>query len=330
MTIPSASERPAAGVRVLLSPAVTASHAAELADAFPGVTFTPLTPRAGVPAGAEDAVALLRVGLGKPQLSAVLAAAPALRWVHTSTAGFDWAWVPEIPARGIALTRSAAAYAYPIGEFTLAVVSALVKGLPLFAAAQRERLWLEHEPLDLAGLRVGVIGAGAIGTEIAWRAAALGMRLRGLKRHPGPLEHFEHVHGPGELLELLGWAQVAVVACPLTPETRGLVGAAELAAMPRGSYLVNVARGGIVDAGAVVVALESGHLAGAALDAFDVEPLPPTDPLWEAPNLLITPHTSFRSPGNLARVVAEFRANLGRFLAGEELLNTMRHPELGY
>lgn len=316
--------------RVLLSPAVPDDLREGLAARHPGVAFTPLTQSGAVPAGAEDAAAILRVGLNKPQLSAALAAAPGVRWVHTSTAGFDWAWVPEIQERGIALTRSAAAYAAPIGEFAVTLISSLAKRLPVFAEAQRRQEWLDLEPLDLRGLRVGVVGAGAIGTEVAWRAAGLGMRVRGSKRSPTPLPHYERVHAPDELPELLAWAQVVVVACPLTPETRGLIGAAELAAMAPGGYLVNVARGPIVESGALLAALESGHLAGAALDAFDTEPLEPGDPLWSAPNVVVTPHTSFKSARNLARVVDEFEANLARFLAGEELLNGMRHPELGY
>ena len=317
-------------VRVLLPAALPAAMQQELAARHPDVEFVPLTPDGAVPARGVGAEALLRVALSKPQLSAALNAALGVKWVHTSTAGFDWALVPEITERNIILTRSAAAYAVPIGEFAITLISGLVKRLPAFATAQRERAWADLEPYDLDGLQVGVVGAGAIGAETAWRGAALGMRFRATKRTQAPLPNFEHVYSPADLHELGAGSRVVVIACPLTPETRGLIGAAELAAMPPGSYLVNVARGAIVDSAALVAALDSGHLAGAALDAFETEPLPTSDPFWSAPNLLLTPHTSFKSARNLTRVVDEFEVNLKRFMAGEELLNGMRHPELGY
>ncbi len=315
---------------VLVAPAVPAQLLEGLRERHQDVRFVALGDDGAAPVDVATAHAVLRVGLNKPQLSELLQRFPDVTWVHTSTAGFDWALVPEIPERGIALTRSAAAYAVPIGEFTVALIASLVKRLPVLEAAQRERRWASVEPLDLAGLRVGIVGAGGIGHEVAWRAAALGMRVTGLQRSPRPQPHYEAVMGPDRLHELLAGSDVVVIACPLTPETRGLIGAAELAAMPAGSYLINVARGPIVVSEALVAALRSGHLAGAALDALDVEPLPEGDPLWDVPNLTITPHTSFKSPRNLERVLAEFEANLGRFLRGEPLANTMRHPELGY
>lgn len=315
---------------VLVAPAVPAALVEGLRERNPDVHFVALSAEGTAPDDLAAAHVVLRVGLGKPQLSRLLQRFPTVTWVHTSTAGFDWAMVAEIPERGIALTRSAAAYAVPIGEFTVTLIAALVKRLPALADAQRRHEWASVEPRDLEGLRVGVVGAGGIGHEVAWRAAALGMRVKGLQRTPRPQPHYEAVLGPAQLHELLAWSEVVVVACPLTPETRGLIGSAELAAMPAGSYLINVARGPIVDAAALVEALRAGHLAGAALDALDVEPLPADDPLWDAPNLSITPHTSYKSPRNLERVLSEFEANLRRFRRGEALEHTMRHPELGY
>jgi len=314
---------------VLVASAVPGDLVAGLRERNPGVDFVTLDAEGRAPNDLRTAHAILRVAVNKPQLSALLQRFPDVKWVHTSTAGFDWAMVPEIPARGIALTRSAA-YAIPIGEFTVTLIASLVKLLPGLAQAQRERRWANVEPGDLDGLRVGVVGAGSIGHEIAWRASALGMRVTGLRRTPRHQPHFEAVLGPERLHDLLAGSDVVVLACPLTPETRGLIGEVELAAMPRGSYLINVARGPVVVTEALVAALRSGHLAGAALDALDVEPLPAEDPLWDAPNLVITPHTSFKSPRNLERVVTEFETNLRRFLRGEPLENTMRHPELGY
>lgn len=317
-------------VTVLVSPAVPAPLLAGLRERNPEVAFVALNEDGTAPQELATAHAVLRVGLNKPQLSGLLRRFPAITWVHTSTAGFDWAMVPEIPERGIALTRSAAAYAVPIGEFTVALIASLVKKLPVLAGAQREHRWANEDPLDIAGLRLGVVGAGGIGHEVAWRAAVLGMQVTGLQRSPRPQLHYQDVLGPDRLHELLGSSDVVVIACPLTAETRGLIDAAAIAAMPAGSYLINVARGPVVVTAALVDALRSGHLSGAALDAFDVEPLPQDDPLWDTPNLTITPHISYKSGRNVERVLDEFEANLGRFLAGQELENTMRHPELGY
>lgn len=315
---------------VLVSSAVPKTLVEGLRETHPNVEFTMLDEDGTAPVDILHADAVLRVALSKPQLRALINRYAGIRWVHTSTAGFDWAMVPEIPERGIVLTRSASAYAIPIGEFTITLIAALVKRLADLREAQREHRWATSEPAELAGLRVGIVGAGAIGREIAWRGEALGMRITGLQRSPRPQPHYERVFGPGHLHQMLASSNVVVIACPLTNETRGLIGAAELAAMPAGSYLINVARGQVLVTSALVDALRSGHLAGAALDALDVEPLPADDALWDTPNLTITPHTSFKSPLNLERIVAEFEANLRRFEAGHELHNAMRQPELGY
>ena len=315
---------------VLLSPMVGEGHRERLRSGFPDVRFVVLGEGGAVPPDATDATALLRVALTKPDLSSALTAAPGVRWVHTSTAGFDWALVPEILERGIALTRSAASYAIPIGEFTLTLIAALAKRLPDLAQAQRERRWASLEPLELADLTVGIVGAGGIGREVAWRCRALGMRVVGTKREPTPQEHFDEVLPASALHDMLERSDVVVVACPLTPETRGLIDARALAAMKRSAYLINVARGPIVVEADLLAALHEGAIAGAAMDAFDEEPLPPTNPLWDAPNFVVTPHTSFKSPRNLDRILAEFEDNLRCFRAGQPLANALRDAALGY
>ena len=315
---------------VLLSPHVTDALRARLGERFPTVRFLGIESGGTLPPDGETADVVLRVALSKPDLSRLLRQAPAVRWVHTSTAGFDWALVPEITSRGITLTRSASSYAIAIGEFTLALIMAWAKRLPLLAEAQRERRWTSIEPLEFGDLTIGVIGAGGIGREVAWRAHALGMRVIGTKRDPTPQPHFDEVLGPARLPELLAGADVVVVACPLTPETQGLVDARALAHMRRGAFLINVARGAIVVSEDLLDALQQGRIDGAALDAFDEEPLPPDHPLWSAPNVVVTPHTSFKSPHNLGRVLGEFEDNLARFLNGEPLRHALRDAALGY
>lgn len=329
--MPAALEAPLSHpITVLLSPMVGDAHRERLRAGFPDVRFVVLGDAGSVPPEGAGATALLRVALTKPDLSSALDAAPDVRWVHTSTAGFDWALVPEILERSITLTRSAASYAIPIGEFTITLIAALAKRLPELAQAQRDRRWASLEPLELADLTVGVVGAGGIGREVAWRCNALGMRVIGTKREASPQEHFHDVLPASALHELLAQSDVVVVACPLTPETRGLIDARALAAMRSSAYLINVARGPIVVEADLVAALEAGTIAGAAMDAFDEEPLPETSPLWDAPNFVVTPHTSFKSPRNLDRILAEFEDNLRRFQAGQPLTNALRDAALGY
>ena len=315
---------------VLLSPMVGEDHRARLRGRFPSVRFVPIGTDGAVPPEGVGARALLRVGLTKPALSTALRAAPSVRWVHTSTAGFDWAMVPEVLEPGRTLTRSAASYAIPIGEFTVTLIAALAKRLPQLAAAQRERRWAVLEPLELADLTVGIVGAGGIGREVAWRCRALGMRTIATQRTPVAQPHYDDVLPASGLFDLLQRSDAVVIACPLTPETRGLIDAAALAAMRRTAFLINVARGPIVVESDLVAALRDGTIAGAAMDAFAEEPLPEASPLWDAPNFVATPHTSFKSPHNLDRVLGEFEENLERFLADQPLANALRDPTLGY
>jgi phosphoglycerate dehydrogenase-like enzyme len=315
---------------VLLSPKVTESHGARLRERFGDVRFVTLGEDAAVPPEGTSATALLRVALSKGELSTALRSAPAVRWVHTSTAGFDWALVPEITERGITLTRSASSYAIAIGEFTLALITSWAKRLPLLATAQRERRWASVDPLELADLTIGVIGAGGIGHEVAWRCAALKMRVIGTKRAPAPRPHFDMIVGPQGLDDVLAEADVVVVACPSTPETRGLIDARALSRMRPGALLINVARGAVVVTDDLVEALAERRIDAAALDAFDQEPLPADHRLWGVPNLIVTPHTSFKSPHNLERVLGEFEDNLVRFVQGEPLRNALRDATLGY
>ena len=318
------------GATVLLSPHVSAAHAEQLRQRFPTVRFATLGADGAVPEAGADATALLRVALSKDALSTALRGAPQVRWVHTSTAGFDWALVPEIEQRGITLTRSASSYAIAIGEFVVSLVCSWAKRLPQLAAAQHERRWASVEPLELADLTIGVVGAGGIGHEVAKRCQALGMRVIGTKRSAEPRPHFDLVVGPERMHEVLAEADVVVLACPLTPETRGLIDAHALAQMRPAALLVNVARGGVVVTDDLVAALEARRIDAAALDAFDEEPLPAEHLLWQVPNLIVTPHTSFKSPHNLERVLGEFEDNLTRFLAGAPLRNALRDASLGY
>lgn len=315
---------------ILVANAYKPHHLAKLREHFPELKFVQLPQDGTVPGDGKDASVLLFLALTKPELRRVLGDAPGIRWIHLSSAGFDWAMVPEVEEHHIILTRSAQAKRDAIAEFTIGLIFLASKQFPALQAAQRERLWTRPAPDFVRDKMVGVIGTGAIGCEVARLAHALGMRVIGTKRKPEPLPYFERVLPPHGLADLLGQSDFVVLACPLTAETRNLLGAVELRRMKPTAYLINIARGGIVVEDDLVRALQEGWIAGACLDVFEHEPLPPENPLWNTPNTIITPHCAYASPRNIDGVVEEFIVNLGHYLRQEPLQNTPKNPELGY
>ena len=303
---------------------------AELAAAFPDVRFVSLPKSGEVPVGASDATVLFRCTMSKPELQTALAGAPDLRWIHSCTAGFDQLMVPEIMERKLVVSRSAASHHIPIAEWVVAYILLMTKRFPELLRNQRAHVWDRIELPELGGKTVGIVGTGAIGSQVAQRCVPLGMRVIGTKRSPEPLPWFDEVLAPDQLPRLLAESDYVVLACPLTTETRGMIGADQLALMKPTAYLFNIARGGLIDTDALVAALGSGRIAGAFLDAFTQEPLPPDSPLWDVERLVITPHASSSSPEVMVRARGEFMANLRRFLAGEEVANQLREPALGY
>ena len=251
--------------------------------------------------------------------------APRLKWLHVFNAGVDHPIFAEMLGRGVRLTTSAGSTAVPIAQTAIMGLLALARGLPRWLAAQRSRQWnpeRENPPRDLQGQTAIVLGLGHIGTEVARLARALGLTVIGVRRGPRQAgDPVDELHAPSALPGLLPRADWLIIACPLTPETRGLVDARLIAALPRGAHIINVARGEIVAEPALIEALKSGHLAGAYLDVFETEPLPPDSPLWSLPNVLVTPHNSAAAAGNDGRVLAIFLDNLGRWHRGAPLLN---------
>lgn len=281
---------------------------------------------------AGDAVALLSWWTPNEIFVRVLAAAPRTRWIHTFSAGVDHLLIPEIVERDVVLTNSAGAHAVPIAEFVLMYLLAHVKRVPELLALRPEDGWEHEERLRLGELcdrTVLIVGLGKIGEEIARRAAAFGMRVLGSRRHPRPVQHVDLVVGEDGWRDLLPEADYVVIAAPLTERTRGMVDAAALARMRPGAYLINIARGPIVDTDALLAALQSGQLAGAAIDTPPIEPLPPDHPLWRAPNTWVTPHISYSSPRTMERMLDIFFENLRRFHAGEPLMNVV-DKQAGY
>jgi len=251
-----------------------------------------------------------------------LAGSPALRWVHIHSAGADRPIYQQLRARGVQVSTSSGANALVVAHTALAGVLALARRLPQLWQAQREHRWAslmgEELPRDLEGQHAVVVGWGPIGQQLARLLQALGLRVTVVRQQALPAEGFATV-AAARLREVLPGADWLLLACPLTAQTRGLVDAATLAALPAGAQLVNVARGEIVDEAALVEALRAGRLSGAFLDVFAQEPLAPESPLWALPNVIATPHSAGLSDGNAARVQRMFLDNLSRFLAGEAL-----------
>ena len=214
--------------------------------------------------------------------------APSVAWFHVGGSGIEHlgAW----DADRVSVTHSAGVLAPFLAEMALGAMLSLNLGLPRFARQQAHRAWQPRTFRALAGQTLLVVGVGHVGGAVASRAAALGMRVLGVRRSGRPHPAVHAMHRPDALPALLPQADVLSLNVRLTDETRGLIDAAALAALPRGALLLNAARGAVLDEDAALQALVAGHLGGAWLDVFQTEPLPPAHPLWRAPNLLITPH----------------------------------------
>jgi phosphoglycerate dehydrogenase-like enzyme len=264
-----------------------------------------------------------------PAFFAAVSGAEKLRWLHLFNTGTDHPVFRRFLERGVVVTNSPGANARPIAQSALAGLLALARRFPRFAEAQREREWLSSDalaaPPDLEDQTLVVVGLGAIGSEIARLARALGLRVIGVRRSPrAPDDPVDELVTPAELSGVLPRADWLALACPLSEETRGWIDAAALACLPRGACLLNVARGPIIDEPALIDALRSGALGGAYLDVFETEPLPERSPLWTLPNVILTPHASSISAGSRARQAEIFLANLERWVRRTPLAHIVR------
>jgi phosphoglycerate dehydrogenase-like enzyme len=238
---------------------------------------------------------------------------PSLRWVQALSAGCEQFPAAVLQARGVALTSAGGAHAPAVAEHAIALLLAVTRGIVPAVRAGAERQWSAVPAWELCGLTLGVLGLGSIGEAVARRAAGLGMRVVGTKRDPARYEGVaDEVFGPNGTRRVCRAADAVVVALPGGAATRNAVGEPELTAIGEG-WLVNVGRGSVVDETALAAALSSGVLRGAALDVTADEPLPASSPLWDVPNLLITPHMAWRSPRLPGRVADVVAANLAGF-----------------
>ena len=255
-----------------------------------------------------------------------------LRWIQSTGAGVDRLLTPELIASDVIVTNAQSLHAMQISEHVLAMMLALARDFQQIFLAQREHVWRPpvFHPFCLEGQTLGVVGVGGIGAALARKAHHLGMRVIGLRRHPNdPPPYLDELVGPDGLHDLLQRSDHVAMCCPLTPETRGMIGTTELQMMKSNAYIYNIGRGRIIQAAPLLQALKEGWIAGAGLDVTDPEPLPPDSELWDLPNVIITGHTSGTAPHNDDHFHELLDQNLQRFLNGEQLLNVV-DKEAGY
>lgn len=252
-----------------------------------------------------------------------------LKWIQALSAGVEAMLIPEIVHSPLLLTNVAGIHAQPIAEHVLAMILAFSRRFPAFFRQQGQATWQQLRQDEVTGRNVLVIGFGHIGQAVAHRCRAFDMRVLAVRRHPAPHPLADSVLPPEELHTGLAQADYVVLAVPLTADTKQLIGTRELAAMKGSAYLINVSRGDVVDEEALIAALQDGTIAGAGLDVFAQEPLPPKSPFWRMENVIVTPHQAGGTPHYNKRAMALFADNLRRYLAGEPLINVV-DKQLGY
>lgn len=337
----------AIAVSPILSARVRPRDLERIQAAAPGSRIVNLSVEGLADGPVDDVEVLLRGWLVAEAFDRLLARAPHLTWVHSATSGVERALTPAALARDVLVTNARGVFSRPIAEHVLLMILAISRHLPELLELQRERTWQPLEGRELRELTIGIVGYGSLGRSVASLASAFGARVIALRRRPtsaeadrasaspDDLEDFpyeatvDRVLGPDGLHELLGESDIVVLAAPLTAETEGMIDEGAVAAMKQESWLINVARGRLVDDTALIRALRDHRIGGAALDTFRDEPLPPSSPYWDLTNVILTPHTAWSSARVLDRSIDLFCDNLVRFSRGEPLRNVV-DPTAGY
>jgi glyoxylate/hydroxypyruvate reductase A len=302
------------GTVALYHPTLAGRYLELLAPRFPDLDFVPACDEAS----AREAVAKAEILLAQIAFPGrLLGAAPRLRWIQVMGAGAD-ALVPHLPA-GVRLSRFTGTLGSRMAEYAIAYVFAIAQRIPEVVHNQAQRRW---EPLALdavRGKRLGVAGLGSVGSEVARLGAAIGMSVAGCSRRRPALDVVEEWFPSRAFADLLGWADFAVLTLPATPRTRHIVNRDALARMRPGAWLLNISRGTLIDEEALIAGLRQRRPAGAVLDVFATEPLPPQHPFWTMPNVVVTSHQS----GTVIpqEVVDLFAENLSRYQQEEPLIN---------
>lgn len=278
----------------------------ELEDAIPEINLNV----ARTPPESDRMISTADVVVASFFPSKLLAQASNVRWVQALSSGVDFYDLDTLRERDIALTNVAGIHAELIAEQVLGYMLTFEREIHTGIRQQDRNVWERYQAGEIRGKTLGIIGLGAIGTQIATYAKAFGMDVIGTKRDPDtPLEDVDEVYPPAGLFDVLSRSDYVVLACPLTDETRGLIGTKELGAMKSDAIVINIARGEVVDEDALIYALQQNVVGGAALDVFKEEPYTTESPLWDLSNVIMTPHMAGATPHKSARVAALFAEN---------------------
>ncbi|MEN6411669.1 MAG: D-2-hydroxyacid dehydrogenase [Veillonellales bacterium] len=269
------------------------------------------------------------VAWGWMNICSLLPAAAKLKWIHALSAGVENLLSPELQSMSTILTNSKGIHGIPVSEHVLALMLAFTRGLNFFIRHQEEKNW-QRSPVDeIHDKTIGIVGLGSIGREFAKKAKGLGMNVVATKRKMTTELFVDQLYSPDQLNEMLAVCDFVVVALPLLPETREMFKFEQFTAMKPTAYFINISRGAVVREADLETALSQGLIKGAGLDVFEHEPLAESSPLWDMPNVIITPHIAALSPLYLDRAIKLFTDNLTHFIKKEEML-TLIDKEKGY
>lgn len=299
-----------------------------LLDQLPGSTHIVVgeSEEAFAGAPAPDAVFC---GIGKGRLlEALWPRAGGARWLHSFTAGLENVLFPALVSSPVTMTNAKRVYGRSLGEFAITSAFYFAKDLRRMVRSQQAGKWDPFDVEELWGATFGIVGYGGIGQETAKRALALGMKVLAIRRHPSSGSGVQELP-PEALAEMLPQCDYLLLSAPNTPETRGMIGEAELRLMKKTAVLINLGRGPVVVESALIRALEQGWIKGAALDVFDVEPLPEGHPFYRLDNVLLSPHCADHTPTWLDDSMQFFVDNFHRFVKGTPLENLV-NKSLGY
>ena len=306
--------------------AMRARYKAMLLERFPQLTINVVGHHTQVDPYISDTDILLC--FGPPMADHVVRDAPKLKWIQSLGTGVDN--IVDLPSLGkdVLVTNVRGIHGAPVSEATIAFMLSLARDMPRSVRAQDNSKWERWPSALLAGKTVGILGVGLIAEYLAPICKTLHMTVVGISSSPRETKGFDRVAHRNDLVKIAPELDFLVVLTPLTPETRGIIGEKLLSAMKPTSYLVNVARGGVVDEPALIAALEAGKIAGAGLDVFSQEPLPPDNPLWKTKNVTIFSHLGGYSQGYEDRAMPTIAGNMAKFLAGDHksMINIVRTP----
>jgi phosphoglycerate dehydrogenase-like enzyme len=282
---------------------------------------------------AEEADVIFNWSANRALLREVFRMSPNVRWVHSRSAGLDGQLFDEIVASPVPMTNGRGVFSQSLGEFAMAAMLFFAKDLRRMMHNQEAGRWEQFDITMLSGRTLGIVGYGDIGRAVATRARAMGMRILAIKRHGPPLYNVDPLvsqfYKPEDRKEMMAHAHYIVVCAPLTPETRGMVGEPEFAAMMPQAVVINIGRGPVIDEAAMVRALTEGRIRGAALDVFDHEPLPAGHPFYKLDNVLLSPHCADHTADWMEQAMIFFLAQFQRFDKGQPLENVVQ-KNLGY